>query len=120
MNANKLYEMLDKMSEKERNLMDVCIFCEPSNHHDLAHEEAIYLTDNVEKLDIIHSAEIANHISDEEFSKCQSEALDSFLDERGDELDELIYAFRYHLRFFIKEKLIKKAREVGYEIPDGI
>jgi hypothetical protein len=120
MNGQNIYEMLSKMEEHERKNMELLILTEPYINYDLAHNESLYLAGEIEKLDVIQSAEIANNISSEEFAECQKKALDDFIDEHNEELDELANHYFYHLRYQFKEKMIEKLREIGYEVPEGI
>ena len=120
MNGQDIYEMLSKMEEHERKNMELFILTEPCINSDIAHNESIYLAGEIEKLDVIQSAEIANNISSDEFAECQKKALDDFVDEHNEELDELAKHYFYHLRYQFKEKMIEKLREIGYEVPEGI
>lgn len=121
MNGEVIFNMLSKMTSDERKQVEVCIFSNKLFNDNLAHEEALYLSSEIESLEVSNAQEIAVNIKPHEFAKMQYNAYCNAMEFEYSELaSELINNYLYDLRIQIKNKMIEELKKIGHEIPEGI
>ena len=121
MNGETIFNMLSKMTSDERKQVEVCLFSSKLFNDNLAHEEALYLSSEIENLEVSNAQEVAFNIKPYEFAKMQDNAYYNTMAFEYSELaSELINNYLNDLRIQIKNKMIEELKKIGYEIPSGI
>ena len=120
MNGETIFNMLSKMTSDERKQVEVCLFSNKLFNDNLAHEEALYLSSEIENLEVSNAQEVAVNIKPHEFAKMQDKAYCNATTFDSELVSELINNYLYDLRIQIKNKMIEELKKIGYEIPKGI
>lgn len=120
MNGKAVFKMLEKMTDKELENIEFMMLTNKMCNDNVALEEALYLSTELEKLDKVHAEEIAYDLCNKKGVEILEETRKNFHNSYEDEISEIYNYYNDHLRYYIKQALIKELEKLGYEVPEGI